>query len=78
MCVEGCNQDLDISKVGTRVMDELVQPMNEIQINDTEFACLKAILFFDQCKCIRPRDRKLRRKNGQEHARMRTDAARKE
>ncbi|XP_073999671.1 hepatocyte nuclear factor 4-gamma-like isoform X2 [Rhodnius prolixus] len=39
--------DLDISKVGTRVMDELVVPLNEVQIDDTEFACLKAIVFFD-------------------------------
>ncbi|KAG7202778.1 hypothetical protein KM043_009946 [Ampulex compressa] len=44
---EGRNQDLDISKVGVRVMDELVKPLNEVQIDDTEFACLKAIVFFD-------------------------------
>lgn len=42
--------DLDISKVGTRVMDELVVPLNEVQIDDTEFACLKAIVFFDPSK----------------------------
>ncbi|XP_012216638.1 hepatocyte nuclear factor 4-gamma isoform X3 [Linepithema humile] len=47
-CPEGSNQqDLDISKVGVRVMDELVKPLNEVQIDDTEFACLKAIVFFD-------------------------------
>ncbi|KZC04468.1 Transcription factor HNF-4 like protein [Dufourea novaeangliae] len=46
-CPEGRNQDLDISKVGVRVMDELVKPLNEVQIDDTEFACLKAIVFFD-------------------------------
>lgn len=28
-------------------MDELVKPLNEVQIDDTEFACLKAIVFFD-------------------------------
>ncbi|XP_044021261.1 hepatocyte nuclear factor 4-gamma-like isoform X2 [Aphidius gifuensis] len=44
---EGRNQDLDISRVGIRVMDELVKPLNEVQIDDTEFACLKAIVFFD-------------------------------
>nr|XP_031830651.1 hepatocyte nuclear factor 4-gamma isoform X3 [Nomia melanderi] len=43
----GRNQDLDMSKVGVRVMDELVKPLNEVQIDDTEFACLKAIVFFD-------------------------------
>ncbi|XP_077299513.1 hepatocyte nuclear factor 4 isoform X2 [Arctopsyche grandis] len=39
--------DLDISLVGSRIMDELVKPMTEVQIDDTEFACLKAIVFFD-------------------------------
>ncbi|KAG5898558.1 hypothetical protein JTB14_012455 [Gonioctena quinquepunctata] len=39
--------DLSISRVGTRIIDELVKPMNEVQIDDTEFACLKAIVFFD-------------------------------
>ncbi|XP_026298546.1 hepatocyte nuclear factor 4-gamma isoform X3 [Apis mellifera] len=47
LSAEGRNQDLDISKVGIRVMDELVKPLNEVQIDDTEFACLKAIVFFD-------------------------------
>ncbi|XP_012150453.1 hepatocyte nuclear factor 4 isoform X4 [Megachile rotundata] len=47
LSTEGRNQDLDISKVGIRVMDELVKPLNEVQIDDTEFACLKAIVFFD-------------------------------
>ncbi|XP_076684365.1 hepatocyte nuclear factor 4 isoform X1 [Andrena cerasifolii] len=47
LSAEGRNQDLDISKVGVRVMDELVKPLNEVQIDDTEFACLKAIVFFD-------------------------------
>ncbi|XP_074037460.1 hepatocyte nuclear factor 4 isoform X3 [Leptinotarsa decemlineata] len=39
--------DLSISRVGTRIIDELVKPMNDVQIDDTEFACLKAIVFFD-------------------------------
>ncbi|XP_076300394.1 hepatocyte nuclear factor 4 isoform X4 [Lasioglossum baleicum] len=47
LSAEGRNQDLDMSKVGVRVMDELVKPLNEVQIDDTEFACLKAIVFFD-------------------------------
>ncbi|XP_014485585.1 PREDICTED: hepatocyte nuclear factor 4-gamma isoform X2 [Dinoponera quadriceps] len=46
-CSEGRTQDVDISRVGARVMDELVKPMNDVQIDDTEFACLKAIVFFD-------------------------------
>uniref|UniRef100_A0A8D8VQX2 Transcription factor HNF-4 homolog n=1 Tax=Cacopsylla melanoneura TaxID=428564 RepID=A0A8D8VQX2_9HEMI len=43
----GISPDLDISRVGTRVMDELVRPLAEVQIDETEFACLKAIVFFD-------------------------------
>lgn len=39
--------DLDISLIGVRIMDELVKPLKEIEIDDTEFACLKAIVFFD-------------------------------
>ncbi|XP_012253163.1 hepatocyte nuclear factor 4-gamma isoform X3 [Athalia rosae] len=46
-CPEGRSQDLDISRVGARIMDELVKPLNDVQIDDTEFACLKAIVFFD-------------------------------
>uniref|UniRef100_A0A1B6MHM9 Hepatocyte nuclear factor 4 n=1 Tax=Graphocephala atropunctata TaxID=36148 RepID=A0A1B6MHM9_9HEMI len=47
-CAEaGIAPDLDITRVGTRVMDELVRPFMEVQIDDTEFACLKAIVFFD-------------------------------
>ena len=42
--------DLDISRVGTRVMDELVRPLRDVQIDDSEFACLKAIVFFDPSK----------------------------
>ncbi|XP_015183515.1 PREDICTED: hepatocyte nuclear factor 4-gamma isoform X2 [Polistes dominula] len=44
---EGHNEELDISKVGTRVMEELVKPFQDIQMDDTEFACLKAIVFLD-------------------------------
>ncbi|KAJ8911707.1 hypothetical protein NQ315_013169 [Exocentrus adspersus] len=39
--------DLSIARVGSRIMDELVKPMTEVRIDDTEFACLKAIVFFD-------------------------------
>ena len=33
--------------IGIRVMNELVAPFKAIQMDDTEFACLKAIVFFD-------------------------------
>lgn len=49
----GIPSDLDISRVGSRVLDELVKPLNDVQIDDTEFACLKAIVFFDPSKTRR-------------------------
>ncbi|XP_022525805.2 hepatic nuclear factor 4, beta [Astyanax mexicanus] len=36
----------EMSKLAARVLDELVRPLRELDINDTEFACLKAIIFF--------------------------------
>lgn len=46
--------DIDISMIGMRVMDEIVKPLCEIDIDDTEFACLKAIVFFDPSKYSTP------------------------
>ena len=45
-------QDQDISRIAGRILDELVRPLREVQIDDSEFACLKAIVFFDPGKCI--------------------------
>uniref|UniRef100_A0A4W3IRH7 Hepatocyte nuclear factor 4, alpha n=1 Tax=Callorhinchus milii TaxID=7868 RepID=A0A4W3IRH7_CALMI len=39
--------ELEISRVATRILDELVQTFQELQIDDNEYACLKAIVFFD-------------------------------
>ncbi|XP_075067488.1 hepatocyte nuclear factor 4-gamma [Mixophyes fleayi] len=41
-----CNE-IEISRVANRIFEELVQPFQEIQIDDNEYACLKAIVFFD-------------------------------
>ncbi|XP_065340197.1 hepatocyte nuclear factor 4-gamma isoform X2 [Cloeon dipterum] len=38
---------LDLSQVGCRVMDELVKPLSEVNIDESEFACLKAMVFLD-------------------------------
>ena len=35
------------------MLDELVRPLREIQIDDSEFACLKAVVFFDPGTYIR-------------------------
>ena len=40
-------QDEEVRNIGVRVMNELVEPFKEIEIDDEEFACLKAIVFFD-------------------------------
>ena len=40
-------QEMEIAKVVSRILDELVKPFKEVQIDDAEFACLKAIVFFD-------------------------------
>lgn len=36
--------------MATRILDELVKPLRDIQIDDNEYACLKAIIFFDPGK----------------------------
>ncbi|XP_046381026.2 hepatocyte nuclear factor 4-gamma-like isoform X2 [Haliotis rufescens] len=42
--------DIDIVRVTCRILDELVKPLKDVQIDDSEFACLKAIVFFDPAK----------------------------
>lgn len=39
--------NLDISRVGTRIIDELVRAMREVSLDDAELACIKALVFFD-------------------------------
>ncbi|XP_013405254.1 hepatocyte nuclear factor 4-gamma isoform X3 [Lingula anatina] len=41
------SSDLEVSRISGRILDELVVPLREVQIDDSEFACLKAIVFFD-------------------------------
>ncbi|XP_033754012.1 hepatocyte nuclear factor 4-gamma-like isoform X1 [Pecten maximus] len=40
-------QDADMGRVASRILDELTGPLREVQIDDSEFACMKAIVFFD-------------------------------
>ena len=37
----------NISRLVNRILDELVLPLQDIQLDNSEFACLKAIVFFD-------------------------------
>ena len=39
--------DTEIGRVASRVLDELVKPLRDVQIDDSEFSCLKALVFFD-------------------------------
>ncbi|KAJ6663988.1 hypothetical protein lerEdw1_008942 [Lerista edwardsae] len=39
--------EIEISRVANRILDEIIRPFQEIQIDDNEYACLKAIVFFD-------------------------------
>jgi len=40
-------QTVEISRVTNKVLDEVVKPLKETQIDDSEFSCLKSIVFFD-------------------------------
>ncbi|XP_051510505.1 hepatocyte nuclear factor 4-beta-like [Myxocyprinus asiaticus] len=42
--VRGTEQGM--SKVAARILEELVRPLKELNITDTEFVCLKTIVFF--------------------------------
>ncbi|XP_076085001.1 uncharacterized protein LOC143055845 isoform X2 [Mytilus galloprovincialis] len=39
--------DMEMGTIAARVLDVLVAAFRDIQIDDTEFACMKAIVFFD-------------------------------
>eukprot|EP00794_Sanderia_malayensis_P019187 gene19187-21109_t len=39
--------EVDIRRIAIRVMEELVQPMITLELDDTEYACLKAVIFFN-------------------------------
>ena len=39
--------EVEIYHIGIRIMDEIVKPLRDIQMDDAEYTCLKAIVFFD-------------------------------
>lgn len=43
--------DPKISRIGARILNEIVSTMKEVNIDENEFACLKAIVFFDPGMC---------------------------
>lgn len=42
--------DAEVRRIANRILDELVEPMKEWNVDDTEHACLKAIVFFNPGK----------------------------
>ena len=50
MVVTRSNSEATVARVAARVLDEVVHPLRTIQIDDSEFACLKAVVFFDPRK----------------------------
>lgn len=42
--------EIEISRIGQRIIDELIQPLRGVQLDEHEYACLKAIVFFDPGK----------------------------
>lgn len=39
--------DPGLTRTAGRILDEIVKPLKEIQLDEKEYACLKAIVFFD-------------------------------
>jgi hypothetical protein len=47
MIISRDKSEFEISQIAGKILDLIVKPLREIQINDHEFSCLKAIVFFD-------------------------------
>ncbi|XP_042856265.1 hepatocyte nuclear factor 4-gamma-like [Penaeus japonicus] len=41
------SSEMEISRIGQRIMDELIRPLRQVQLDENEYACLKTIVFFD-------------------------------
>ncbi|XP_043222644.1 hepatocyte nuclear factor 4-gamma-like isoform X2 [Amphibalanus amphitrite] len=44
-------QDVSMNKIGGRLMDEIIRPLQEMRVDQTEYSALKAIVFFDPAAC---------------------------
>lgn len=38
--------EIEVSRLAFRIQEELVKPLRELDITDTEFACLRTVVFF--------------------------------
>ncbi|KAK8384974.1 hypothetical protein O3P69_014503 [Scylla paramamosain] len=41
------SSEMEISRIGQRILDELIRPLRTVQLDEHEYACIKAIVFFD-------------------------------
>lgn len=41
------SSEMEISRIGQRILDELIKPLRTVQLDEHEYACIKAIVFFD-------------------------------
>ena len=41
------NNEPEMVRLVNRILDEIVQPLRDVQLDNSEFACIKAIVFFD-------------------------------
>lgn len=51
LVISRAQPELEIRRIAVKVIDEIVKPMVELDVDDTEYACLKAIVFFNPGKC---------------------------
>lgn len=42
--------DAEVRRIAARILDELVQPLRNLTVDDTEYGCLKAVVFFNPGK----------------------------
>ncbi|XP_076058603.1 hepatocyte nuclear factor 4-gamma-like [Oratosquilla oratoria] len=47
LVVSSSHSKAEMNRIGARILDELVKPLRQVNLDDSEFACLKAIVFFD-------------------------------
>lgn len=47
LIISRMHPEIEIRRIAVRIMEELVQPMIDLELDDTEYACLKAVIFFN-------------------------------
>ena len=47
LVISRAHPEPEIRRIAVKVVDEIVKPMVELDVDETEYACLKAIVFFN-------------------------------